>query len=295
MTNFRNVKLKVLSPEHSAAFQESAFGAGARWRIGGNKVKRTDAKYLFTSNDDAPVFTWGDSQSEFDANKKRLISFITPAYQMTKIRIRSPEHSEFVQKKLFENGCSWSGGITKTQHADRGFLTISGIGQIRFCSEEFFNKQKHLTEIFIEDDSMDELDEHEKESSNAGPKTTTIGTLGVDIETNVTTRFSGTETSDGSTDGYEKLTDVLQAAHNQAAHGKGKDRHANGQPFHEQRMQAISKLIKSPKGMEFQAIKKLTEGMQFDDHDRREAELLGAINYIAGIVIYFRESKDENQ
>lgn len=205
MSNFSNVKLKVLSPEHSAAFQESAFDAGVRWCMGGSEVKHTDAKYLFTSNDDAPVFTWGDSQSEFDATKKRLISFITPAYQMTKIRIRNPEHSEFVQKKLFENGCSWIGGITETKHTYERFLTIGGMGEIRFCSEEFFNEQKHLTEIFIEDDSMDELDEHEKASSNAGPKTTTIRTLSVDVEADITTRFSGTETSDGSTASYYEL------------------------------------------------------------------------------------------
>ena len=52
---------------------------------------------------------------------------------------------------------------------------------------------------------MDELDEHEEESSNAGQKATTNGTLGVDIETDVTTRFSGTETSDGSTASYYEL------------------------------------------------------------------------------------------
>lgn len=88
--------------------------------------------------------------------------------------------------------------------------------------------------------------------------------------------------------GYEQLVAVLQDAHNQAAHGKGKERHANNLPFDEQRMQSISKLINSPKGLEFQAIKKLTEGMQFDDVARREKELLGAINYIAGIIIYYR-------
>lgn len=91
--------------------------------------------------------------------------------------------------------------------------------------------------------------------------------------------------------GYEQLAAVLQSAHSQAAHGKGKERHANDLPFHEQRMQSISKLINSPKGLEFQAIKKLTEGMQFDDAERRERELLGAINYIAGIIIYYRNGE----
>lgn len=207
MTDFRNVKLKVLSQEHSAAFQEAVFESGGRWRFGGDKVRYTDAKYLFTSNDDEPVVTCSDSDVEFSAAKKRLVSFVTPAYQMTKIRIRNPEHSEFVQKKLFENGCSWIGGIIETKHAHERFLTIGGMGEIRFCSEEFFNEQKHLTEIFIEDDSMDELDEHEKASSNAGPKTTTIGKLVVDVEADITTRFLGTETSDGSTASYYELPD----------------------------------------------------------------------------------------
>lgn len=89
--------------------------------------------------------------------------------------------------------------------------------------------------------------------------------------------------------GYEKLIAVYQDAHDQAAKGKGDERHANGQPFHEQRMQQISGLLRSSDGMAFQAIKKLTEGLQFEDHARREAELLGALNYIAGIVIYYRE------
>lgn len=90
--------------------------------------------------------------------------------------------------------------------------------------------------------------------------------------------------------GYEKLVAVFQAAHDQAAHGKGKERHANGLPFHEQRMQSISKLLDSPDGMAYQVVKKMTEGLQFEGHQQREKELLGAINYLAGIVIFFREA-----
>lgn len=88
--------------------------------------------------------------------------------------------------------------------------------------------------------------------------------------------------------GYEMLVAVLQDAHDQAAIGKGDERHANGLPFHEQRMQQISTQLDSDKGMAFQVSKKMTEGLQFDDDARREAELLGAINYLAGIVIYHR-------
>lgn len=90
--------------------------------------------------------------------------------------------------------------------------------------------------------------------------------------------------------GYEALAKVLDDAFYEAAHGKGAERHANDLPFHEQRMQTISKALESDKGMAFQVIKKLTEGLQLD-HDRREKELLGAIVYLAGIVIYHRKEQ----
>lgn len=86
--------------------------------------------------------------------------------------------------------------------------------------------------------------------------------------------------------GYEQLVAVFRDAHDQAAYGKGNDRHARGQPFHEQRMQTIAKLQRSPKGMEFQVHKKVSEGLELPDPKARRAELLGAINYLAGIVIY---------
>lgn len=91
-----------------------------------------------------------------------------------------------------------------------------------------------------------------------------------------------------SAPGYEQLVEVFAAAHDQAAYGKGKERHANGLPFHEQRMQSISDLVGSPDGMLYQLVKKTTEGLQFDNPQKREHELLGAINYLAGIIIWLR-------
>lgn len=88
--------------------------------------------------------------------------------------------------------------------------------------------------------------------------------------------------------GYEKLFDVLIAAHDQAAKGKGRDRHANNLPFHEQRMQQISTLLNSPDGMAYQVAKKVAEGLQMPNADARERELLGAIVYTAGIIIWLR-------
>lgn len=87
---------------------------------------------------------------------------------------------------------------------------------------------------------------------------------------------------------YQTLACVLQAAYDQASAGKGAERHARGNPFHEQHMQTISSLLDSDRGMAFQAIKKLTEGLDFTDPDRRERELLGVIVYVAGIIVWHR-------
>lgn len=92
-----------------------------------------------------------------------------------------------------------------------------------------------------------------------------------------------------ATPGYERLVTVLKAAHDQAAMGKGADRHANGLPFHKQRMQQISVLLDSPHGMAYQVAKKVAEGLDLPTHDRQVAELYGAINYIAGIVIFLED------
>ncbi len=91
-----------------------------------------------------------------------------------------------------------------------------------------------------------------------------------------------------NTPGYEQLAAVLQAAFDQAAKGKGAERHANDLPFHGQRMQSISALLDSDAGMAYQVCKKVAEARGMP-HDARERELLGAIVYTAGMVIYHRE------
>jgi hypothetical protein len=92
-------------------------------------------------------------------------------------------------------------------------------------------------------------------------------------------------------DPYHALWLVLDEAYKQASEGKGKERHSQGEPFEEQPMQAISKLVGSSAGMEFQAIKKIQESTRMAETDRRIHELLGAINYIAGTIIYLRSKK----
>lgn len=88
-----------------------------------------------------------------------------------------------------------------------------------------------------------------------------------------------------NTPGYESLANVLQRAYGQAAHGKGAERHAVSRPFTEQPMQSISGLLGTPDGLLYQAMKKIQESKRLDK-DAGVRELLGAINYLAGAVIF---------
>lgn len=91
--------------------------------------------------------------------------------------------------------------------------------------------------------------------------------------------------------GYEKLALVLSEAYRQAAKGKGAERHANDRPFHEQPMQTIA----DRRGIGFilgQVDKKTEEGQGMIDRGENEAavrELLGAIVYLAGAVIFLEK------
>lgn len=87
--------------------------------------------------------------------------------------------------------------------------------------------------------------------------------------------------------GYEKLFCVLADALDQAANGKGKDRHASaGVPFEDQPMSSISRTLGSVDGMLYQASKKAGESRRLPD-GRAQAEILGAINYLAGVHIAY--------
>jgi hypothetical protein len=84
--------------------------------------------------------------------------------------------------------------------------------------------------------------------------------------------------------GYSSLARVLGRAFDQAANGKGKERHAGELPFDKQPMQTLCGLY----GVGFalgQAAKKTQEAQRLP-RDRAVAELLGAINYLAGAVIF---------
>lgn len=84
--------------------------------------------------------------------------------------------------------------------------------------------------------------------------------------------------------GYDSLAGVLHRAYLQASTGKGKERHANGKPFEDQPMQTINKTLGSIDGFIYQAHKKSGEARGLPQ-GRNVAELLGAINYLAGAVI----------
>lgn len=101
-------------------------------------------------------------------------------------------------------------------------------------------------------------------------------------------------------EGYESLFRILRKAHDQAALGKGKERHANDLPFGAQPMQGIGFLLHSSEGMLYQAMKKIQEANTVLEQGRRsqdpavvdagkrfaERELLGAIVYTAGALLF---------
>ena len=90
--------------------------------------------------------------------------------------------------------------------------------------------------------------------------------------------------------GYELLANVLHRAYDQAARGKGTERHANGKAFHEQPMQDLIQLY----GVGFalgQAAKKAQESQRMDK-DAAVRELLGSIVYVAGAIIAMEASAE---
>lgn len=87
---------------------------------------------------------------------------------------------------------------------------------------------------------------------------------------------------------YLSLQAVLDEAFNQAAFGKGAERHAQSKPFEEQPMQKLIELY----GVGFalgQAGKKMQEAQRMDV-EPAVRELLGAINYIAGVVVHLEKA-----
>lgn len=87
---------------------------------------------------------------------------------------------------------------------------------------------------------------------------------------------------------YAALDAVLARAWQQAACGKGAERHGQSKSFTEQPMQTISDLLNTQSGMLYQAMKKIQESTRMD-RDAAVRELLGAVNYIAGAIIWLEK------
>lgn len=90
-------------------------------------------------------------------------------------------------------------------------------------------------------------------------------------------------TTDMNDPQYTALAAALQAAYEQSAAGKGKERHANGKPFDRQPIMEIGRMV-GPGYQIGQAMKKGQEAMGMlsrNEHARARAELLGAIVYMA--------------
>ena len=95
-------------------------------------------------------------------------------------------------------------------------------------------------------------------------------------------------------DGYNVLRDVFASAVEQASGGKGKERHANGAPFVDQPILAITRLLTGhPCGaLAYQAIKKTVEAgrlVELKGTDAAVAEIHGAMNYLGAMVIILKE------
>ena len=97
------------------------------------------------------------------------------------------------------------------------------------------------------------------------------------------------ELSSPKYNGYEPLIEILIEALDQAALGKGRERHANDKPFLEQPMFTIAGHF--PGFCFGQAVKKLTEAQRTGN----EADVLGAIVYTASGLIDMRARKDEEK
>ena len=91
---------------------------------------------------------------------------------------------------------------------------------------------------------------------------------------------------------YGELGRVLMLAYDQAADGKGKDRHVQyeDEPFEKQQIVELAKRV-GPGGPAYQALKKTIEALSLPT-EAGLREILGAINYLVGMYLTI-EGQDE--
>jgi len=97
--------------------------------------------------------------------------------------------------------------------------------------------------------------------------------------------------------GYKSLRRVLNLALEQAANGKGKERHATDRPFDHQPIMKITREVGTgfPLG---QAAKKITESagmLRRRELDSARAEILGAIVYLCAAHILLEETQNDKR
>ena len=92
---------------------------------------------------------------------------------------------------------------------------------------------------------------------------------------------------------YASLKRVFALAVDQAENGKGKERHANGEPFEKQKICQIARWVGSGYTIG-QAVKKAIESQRLPS-GRKLAELLGAMNYLAAEYIVAEEQIGHDQ
>jgi hypothetical protein len=102
---------------------------------------------------------------------------------------------------------------------------------------------------------------------------------------------NGTFVFPAPVEGYEALGRELSAAYEQSAHGKGKQRHANGRTFDRQPILELARLY-GPGFAAGQSAKKAQEALGMaarGEVDKAIHEIHGAIVYLAATAIRLRE------
>lgn len=93
---------------------------------------------------------------------------------------------------------------------------------------------------------------------------------------------------------YGRLVYALSLAYDQAAFGKGKERHANDKPFEEQTMMVANRVTDD--GFSWgQIFKKIQEIPNIKDPDLKLAEMISIIVYAAGWVLWYEEFVKKGQ